>query len=125
MMANRRRDTKPEVLLRRALWTAGIRGYRVDWKGAIGRPDIAFPGRRIAVFVHGCFWHRCPRCRIAVPKTNSDYWKAKLEYNTVRDAAVQYELSGDGWHVITVYECDLRRSADECVELVRKALSRI
>ncbi|MFV2062505.1 MAG: very short patch repair endonuclease, partial [Chloroflexota bacterium] len=62
MKANRARDTKPELELRSALREAGYPGYRLNWKRAPGRPDISYPGRHVAIFVHGCYWHHCPRC---------------------------------------------------------------
>jgi DNA mismatch endonuclease (patch repair protein) len=62
MKANKSTGTKPELLLRKALWAAGVRGYRLHQKGIPGRPDVSLPGKKLAVFVHGCFWHQCPRC---------------------------------------------------------------
>ena len=78
MSANKYKDTGPELILRKVMWKNGIRGYRLHWKKVPGRPDIAFPGKKIAIFVNGCFWHRCPHCNLSVPKTNSDFWKNKF-----------------------------------------------
>jgi DNA mismatch endonuclease (patch repair protein) len=73
-----------------------------------GKPDIVFPSRRKAVFVHGCFWHQHPQCREGrVPSTRQDYWKPKLERNVARDAAATEELRDLGWDVLVVWECQL------------------
>ena len=86
MRANRARDTGPELRLRRALREAGLGGYRLNWKKAPGRPDIAYPGRKVAIFVHGCYWHHCPRCYPNLPKSNPEFWARKFELNRERDA---------------------------------------
>ena len=62
MSANKAKNTKPEIALRKALWSEGYKGYRLNWKNVPGRPDIAYPGKKIAIFVNGCYWHRCPKC---------------------------------------------------------------
>lgn len=77
MRSNKRRDTSPELMMRKALREAGMSGYRLQWK-VPGRPDIAYPGRKVAVFVNGCFWHRCPVCDLPFPKSNVDFWRAKF-----------------------------------------------
>ncbi len=84
MQGNKRRDTKPEVLVRRML-RDGLSGYRCDWRKAPGRPDVAFVGRKLAIEICGCFWHRCPTCSLSVPKKNLDYWEAKFARNVERD----------------------------------------
>ncbi len=78
MQGNKRRDTKPELLVRQRLRAAGLTGYRLDWAKAPGRPDIAFPGRKIAIFVNGCYWHRCPHCNPSMPSKNVEFWEAKF-----------------------------------------------
>lgn len=108
MQANRARDTGPERKLRVALRAAGMPGYRLNWRGAVGRPDIAFPGRRVAIFVHGCYWHHCPRCHPNLPKSNPEFWARKFELNRERDARKRLQLEGLGWHVHEVWECDIR-----------------
>lgn len=105
MSANRASRTGPERTLARALWHAGFRGYRLNWKGAPGRPDIAFPGRRVAIFVHGCFWHRCPTCRLPLPKSNREFWKEKFRANRARDRRKSKLLRNEGWKVHEVWEC--------------------
>lgn len=106
MQANRRRDTKPERLLRSALHQQGYR-FRVDLPVRAGdrtvRPDIVFPRVRVAVFVDGCFWHRCPRHGVK-PHHNSAYWQAKLDRNVERDRLVTCALQAEGWNVLRIWE---------------------
>lgn len=108
MRAVRSRDTSPELALRRLLRSLGSTGYRLHRKELPGRPDVAFVGRKKAIFIHGCFWHghSCPRGRRA-PATNADYWRKKIERNRQRDSEHLCELKGMGWDVLTVWECEL------------------
>lgn len=109
MQGNKRADTKPEMLVRQQLRAAGLTGYRLQWKKAPGRPDIAFPGRKIAIFVNGCYWHRCPHCHPSVPKRNTAFWEAKFRRNTERDQRALRELAEQGWTAIVIWECELKR----------------
>ena len=123
MRAVKSRDTTPELAVRRILRTAGI-GYRLGGAGLSGRPDVVMKGRRVAVFVHGCFWHGhdCPR-GARKPKANAGYWAAKIERNRARDAGNEAGLHGQGWRVVTVWECELRAEgfAERLVSEVRQA----
>lgn len=111
MKGNRAKDTKPEVLLRKALWASGARGYRKHLK-LPGRPDIVFPGRCFAIFVHGCYWHRCPSCMSGrFPKSNENYWREKFAQNYARDQRNLAELKALGYHVEIVWECEIRSGA--------------
>ncbi len=102
------RDTKPELLLRRLLTDLGAR-YRLHRKDLPGSPDVAMPGRRLAIFVHGCFWHGHDCARGSrVPKANRDYWLAKVARNTARDARNVADLTTAGWRVETVWECQMK-----------------
>lgn len=102
------KDTTPELAVRRALTRLGAR-YRLHRKDLPGTPDIAMPGRRLAIFVHGCFWHGHDCARGArVPKQNRDYWVAKVGRNRVRDGASRIALGALGWRVETVWECELK-----------------
>ena len=123
MKRNKAHSTQPELALRKALRGSGLTGYRLNWKKAPGRPDICFVGKRLAVFVHGCFWHRCPRCSLTMPKTNSDFWSRKFQLNVERDIAKADALTAEGWKVVTVWECQIRQDLEMCVEAVRKALA--
>lgn len=123
MRANRGRDTGPERKVRAALREAGLGGYRLNWKRAPGRPDIAYPGRRTAIFVHGCFWHRCPICSPPNPKQHSEFWTRKFELNVARDARKRTELEEAGWLVLEVWEHDVRERLDEVVARIHMALA--
>ena len=118
MKANKGRDTGPEILLRKALRDAGFPGYRVNWKKAPGRPDIAYPGRRVAIFVNGCFWHRCPRCDLPLPKSHTDFWEKKFLSNVARDERKTRELEAVGWTVITVWECEIDKELPQVVDRI-------
>jgi DNA mismatch endonuclease (patch repair protein) len=109
MQANKSKNTGPELLVRRALREAGLPGYRLHWKKCPGRPDICYPGRKIAIFVNGCFWHRCPHCNLPTPKSNVEFWEKKFARNRARDARNHAELVGEGWTVLVVWECALKK----------------
>jgi DNA mismatch endonuclease (patch repair protein) len=102
----RNRDTKPEWAVRRLLWALGYR-YRLHGKGMPGRPDIVFPKLKKVVFVHGCFWHRHPRCG-RTPKSRLDFWLLKLRSNRARDLKNQRALNKLGWDFCVVWECELK-----------------
>ncbi len=107
----RSRDTQPELAVRRAMHAAGLR-YRLHSKHLPGRPDLAFPARRTALFVHGCFWHRHRGCPHATtPATRRDYWLPKLARNVERDRCNEERLRAMDWTVIVAWECELRRPA--------------
>lgn len=118
----RARDTGPERLMRAALRAAGSRGYRLNYKRVPGRPDIAYVGKKVAVFVHGCFWHGCPYCKPARPQSNKSFWTRKLARNKVRDKEKERALVRLGWKVITVWECRLKRAPDKQAARVTRAL---
>ena len=110
MSGIRGKDTKPEMVLRRALHARGLR-YRVHVKEIQGRPDIVFPRFRAVVFVQGCFWHRHKNCRFATtPATRTHFWQAKFAANVERDRVVREALLSLGWRMAIVWECALRRS---------------
>lgn len=122
MQANKSKNTKPELLVRHALREAGLPGYRLHWKKCAGRPDICYPGRKVAIFVNGCFWHRCPHCNLPLPKSNVAFWEAKFARNQARDARNYAALVSDGWTVLIVWECALKRGRLDAVvaRLVRE-----
>lgn len=107
MSANKGRDTSIELRLRSALWRTGIRGYRVSPKGIPGRPDIVFTKRKVAIFVHGCFWHACQKCALPKPKTHTKFWVEKFTRNRLRDARKVAQLEEDGWNVMVVWEHEI------------------
>ena len=118
MAAIRSKDTKPEMIVRRGLWKRGFR-YRLNYKRLPGHPDLVLRKYRTCIFVNGCFWHghgtaldetgeminekRC--CKI--PRTNREFWVAKIRRNKERDREEQKQLAAMGWHCITVWECEL------------------
>jgi DNA mismatch endonuclease (patch repair protein) len=102
------RDTTPELKVRQALTALGAR-YRLHRADLPGKPDIVMPGRRLALFVHGCFWHGHDCARGArVPKQNRDYWVGKVDRNRDRDVRSREALQAQGWRVETIWECDLK-----------------
>src|SRR3954468_6164249 len=97
MRSIKKRDTQPELLVRKALHAAGLR-FRLHRRDLPGTPDLVLPGRHLCILVHGCFWHQHPGCRLARrPKGNTAYWQPKLDRNLARDAAVQSALREAGW----------------------------
>ena len=103
-------STRPELKLRHALWHHGFR-YRINDKRLPGKPDIVLPKYRTAIFVHGCFWHGHKDCKYyTVPKTNTEFWMAKVARNQQRDQAVWRKLEAKGWSVIIVWECQLKKA---------------
>lgn len=114
MMAGiRSKNTKPEIVVRKALFAAGFR-FRLHWSGLPGRPDIVLPGRRIAIFVHGCFWHMHEGCKNAkLPSSRAEFWREKLGRNVERDSECINALLGLGWRVLVVWECTTREKGAE------------
>jgi DNA mismatch endonuclease (patch repair protein) len=108
MSAIGQRDTKPEMLVRRLLHSMNYR-YRLHRTDLPGRPDIVFGGRRKAIFVHGCFWHRHLHCSKATsPKSRADFWTQKFDRNVERDQQVERRLADMGWQSLVVWECEMR-----------------
>lgn len=108
MSGIRGRNTKPEIEVRKALHAAGFR-FRLHRRDLPGSPDVVMPGRKVAIFVHGCFWHRHENCRFAkLPSSRAGFWRLKLEGNAERDRRNQEALRTAGWRVLTVWECAIR-----------------
>lgn len=108
MSGIRGKNTEPELLVRKILFAQGLR-FRLHRKDLPGNPDIVLPRKRIIIFVHGCFWHQHPGCKLAkLPKSNVDFWQKKLNENLARDRKVIEKLNSLGWRVLTVWECALR-----------------
>lgn len=108
MAAIRGKDTKPELLVRKFLFSRGFR-YRLNHPRLPGHPDIVLRKYRTVIFVNGCFWHGHENCRyFRLPKTNVDFWKNKIERNRERDKEEQHRLAEMGWHCVTVWECQLK-----------------
>ena len=111
MSAIRGKDTKPEMIVRKALFAAGYR-FRLHRRVLPGAPDVVMPGRKIVIFVHGCFWHMHAKCKYAkLPSTRPDFWQEKLVGNVTRDQKAIDALVASGWRVLTVWECSTRNAA--------------
>lgn len=111
MRAIRAKNTKIELVVRRIVYGLGYR-YRLNSRKVIGRPDLAFISRKKAIFVHGCFWHRHPGCRLTTtPKTNPEKWQKKFAANIARDAVVQQKLQDAGWKSLVIWECEIKDQA--------------
>lgn len=105
----RGKHTGPEMITRSVAHALGLR-FRLHRKDLPGRPDVVFPQHKVALFVHGCFWHRHPGCRLAsMPKSRPDFWQAKFDANVARDAAAERALSDAGWRVAIIWECETRQ----------------
>jgi len=85
--------------------------------------DISFVGKKLAIFVHGCYWHHCPKCNFPLPRHNAKFWQAKFARNTARDEQKRRDLRRLGWRVITIWECDLKKRFDRTLKTIQKALS--
>jgi len=108
MAAIKAKNTKPEMIVRRGLHSRGLR-FRLHRRDLLGCPDLVFPSKRIALFVHGCFWHAHEDCRyFKLPGTDQGRWRTKLEGNRTRDERDQAALRSLGWQVFVVWECELR-----------------
>jgi DNA mismatch endonuclease (patch repair protein) len=123
MMAGiRSKNTRPEMLVRRAAHRLGLR-FRLHHRDLPGSPDLVFAGRRTALFVHGCYWHRHPGCKYAYdPKSNVEFWQNKLQNNVERDIRVKQELEARGWNVVIIWECETRNAGELTEMLVREVL---
>lgn len=117
------KDTKPEILLRKALWRLGYR-YRKNYRKIVGSPDIALPKYKLAIFCDGDFWHgnnwkiRGLNSFNEELKEYSYYWQEKIKKNIARDKYVNNKLIQEGWHVIRVWESDIKKDLDKCVQLI-------
>jgi len=119
MRAVRSRNTQAEVRVRQIAYGLGYR-FRLHFGKLPGKPDIAFPGLRKAVFVHGCFWHQHRRCRRAsVPKSNRGFWRAKLARNAARDAEQLTAIRKHGWQALVVWECEIKNEKHLAARLRR------
>ena len=125
MAAIKGTNTKPEILVRRALHAAGFR-FRLHVRNLPGKPDIVLPKYRIAIFVHGCFWHGHDCRNFRMPKTRSAFWRRKIRGNQKRDDQAQELLKSSGWRVATVWECAVskgakyknQKTAEKCVKWI-------
>lgn len=124
MRAVKSKDTAPEIQVRRFVHRLGYR-FRLHCKNLPGTPDLVLPRLKCAIFVHGCFWHRhgCPR-GARVPKTNTRYWRSKIERNVSRDASTRLQLRSLGWRLLVIWECELRSNLDSTQRKIAAFLER-
>lgn len=108
----RSKNTLIELKFRKYLYNNGIRGYRVNNK-ILGKPDLYFPKKRIAVFIDGCFWHKCPKCFIK-PKSKNNFWDKKIRYNILRDKIINKKLNKDGVKILRFWEHDIKNNIEKC-----------
>jgi DNA mismatch endonuclease, patch repair protein len=114
------KNTGPEVKLRKLLYSKGIRGYRIHYNLA-GKPDIVFIKKKIAIFIDGCFWHKCPIC-FQEPETRKEFWMKKIHSNVERDKKVDDQLRDDGWTVIRIWEHEIKKNPEKYIEIIREKL---
>ena len=126
MAAVRSKDTKPEVLVRKGLWSKGFR-YRLNDKRLPGHPDLVLRKYRTCIFINGCFWHGHEGCKYyTIPKTNTEFWVAKVARNKERDKEEQRKLAEMGWHSIVVWECELKpKTKEKTLESLAYTLNKI
>jgi DNA mismatch endonuclease (patch repair protein) len=110
------KNTNPEKKLRHLIWSQGIRGYRIHYN-LPGKPDIVFTKKKVAIFVDGCFWHKCPVC-FQEPETRNEFWMKKIQSNVERDKKVNLQLKNLGWTVMRFWEHDIRKNPDAIVERI-------
>ena len=122
MTAIRGRDNRStEWRLRARLISSGLSGWRVNATDVSGKPDFVFDATKVAVFVDGCFWHGCRRCR-NIPETNREFWSNKIEKNKKRDQKVTHLLKQSGWQVLRFWEHELKREPSKCLATVQNSL---
>ena len=124
MKSIKSKDTKAEIALRKALRDIGMPGYRLHWAKVKGKPDISYPGKKIAIFVNGCFWHGCPLCKKSLPKTHATFWREKIEKNKMRDENNMRILKQEGWDVFVFWECEIKKNVDRCAKKVKEAVDK-
>ena len=123
MVGNRSSQTRPEIELQGALVALGLEHF-VTHPLLPGKPDIVFEAEKVAIFVHGCYWHRCPHCSPHFPATNQAYWGAKFARNKTRDKQVTRDLREAGWKVVVVWECKVKKNPKRQSKRVKAWLSK-
>ena len=121
MSSIKAKNTKPELIVRNLLRKKGLKNYRLHPK-IIGRPDIAFMKRKVAIFIHGCYWHSCPKCSLPIPKSNTQFWLNKFIQNIERDNRKEEELRAGGWEVLILWECQIKHSPENIINQIYKHL---
>jgi DNA mismatch endonuclease (patch repair protein) len=114
------KNTGPEIKLRKLLYACGIRGYRIHYN-LLGKPDIVFTKKKIAIFIDGCFWHKCSVC-FQKPETRREFWLKKINSNVKRDKIVNEQLLADGWNVIRFWEHEVRKEPEKVMQKIIELL---
>lgn len=112
------KNTKPEILFRQYIWSEGVRGYRLHTK-LPGRPDLFFGSKKVAIFIDGCFWHKCPNCYKG-PKTNKRFWNEKIKSNVERDLKNDIKLKDMGIEPLRFWEHEIKCNIKECFKKIKK-----
>jgi DNA mismatch endonuclease (patch repair protein) len=123
MRANRGSRTALELRVERYLRARGIRGLRTNWRTPLARADLAHPDSKVAIFVHGCFWHYCRLCQTRAPRSNASFWAAKFTRNRERDQFIRRGLKALGWRVVEIRECQARVRPWRQAQRVRLAIA--
>jgi len=111
----RGKNTKPELLFRKELRAQDVVGYRLHPKTLPGRPDVYLPSKKVAIFINGCFWHRCPYCKPSMPKTHKAFWSKKFTANVARDKAKRTLLKKKGIRSVVFWECQIKKNVEKLV----------
>lgn len=120
MSAIRSKNTQPEIIIRKILWSMGKR-YRIHDRSILGTPDISHKGKKLAVFIDGCFWHGCRKC-CDVPRTNTKFWRKKISDNKNRRRKVVVNLKHDGWNLLVFWEHEVKTNPNEVASKISKLL---
>jgi DNA mismatch endonuclease, patch repair protein len=123
MRAVKGKNTTLEMKFRQALWSAGVRGWRLHINSLPGKPDLVFSAARVVVFIDSCFWHGCP-AHLRMPSSNLNYWEAKIARNRKRDKVVTKELKTQGWTVLRFWEHNIRENLEKCVFKVNRIVTK-
>ena len=117
------KNTLPEIQLRKSLQKNNIKYFKLHNKHLPGRPDISFPKNKLAIFVNGCYWHRCPFCKPSLPKSHLKFWRDKFRKNKARDKKKVHELNKLGWKVLVVWECQIKKDIDKITKRIHNMLA--
>lgn len=120
----RSKDTKPEIIVRHYLFSKGFR-YRIHSVPLPGKPDIVLPKYHSVVFVNGCFWHRCPKCKYSLPASNAEFWKEKFKRNLLRDKRNVKALEKMGWKVNVIWECELKKDPKNTLMALTRKINKL
>lgn len=115
------RHTTPELIIRKLLFSKGLRGYRLH-RNLRGRPDIIYPVNKLAIFIDGCFWHKCRKCFIK-PTTRVKFWENKLSGNVKRDKVISSELEKTGWQVLRIWEHEVKENPEKVLDRISSVLT--